>query len=111
MALNTARKQRDPKDPTQILRTRKHGEVRVAGKFWMGGTGVPKIIILTPEGGYRYARGGPIRSEQALIDVIPPGPELEKALLWWANSRLLHHLDSGGYPVYPGLAGSVLPGD
>lgn len=107
MAL-TARKQRDPNDSTQILRTKKHGEVRVAGKFWMGGTGVPKIIILTPEGGYRYARGGPIQSEKALIDVIPPGPELDAALLWWANKdnwqknapRKITFQNGTGYPIY-----------
>ena len=107
MAL-TARKQRDPNDSTQILRTKKHGEVRVAGKFWMGGTGVPKIIILTPEGGYRKARGGAILSEKELIDVIPPGPELDKALLWWANKdnwqknapRKITFQDGTGYPIY-----------
>ncbi|MFA5381972.1 MAG: hypothetical protein WC356_02315 [Candidatus Micrarchaeia archaeon] len=112
MALNRARqqtrKQRDPDDPTQILRTKKHGDVRVAGKFWMGGTGVPKIIILTPEGGYRYARGGSIKSEQALRDVIPEGVELDKALHWWANkdnwqktaTRKITFEDGTGYPVY-----------
>lgn len=106
MALPATKKQRDPNDPVQILRTKK-GPVKVNGKFWMVGTGVPKIIILTPEGGYRYARGGPIRSEKDL-ELIEPKADRDKALEWWANKdqwqdtapRKIAFEQGTGYPIF-----------
>ena len=106
MALPAKKKQRDPNDPVQILRTKK-GLVRVDGKFWMVGTGVPKIIILTPEGGYRYARGGLIRSEKDL-ELIEPKTDRDKALEWWANKdkwqdtapRKIGFEQGTGYPIF-----------
>lgn len=85
MAVPARTKQRDPKDPVQILRTKKHGEVRVDGMSFMDGLGVGIHIVKTPAGGYRHARGGPIRNESELRKAIPKGPELDKALAWWAN--------------------------
>ena len=106
MALPAKKKQRDPNDPVQILRTKK-GPVKVNGKFWMVGTGVPKIIVLTPEGGYRYARGGPIRSEKDL-ELIEPKADRDKALEWWANKdkwqdtapRKIGFEQGTGYPIF-----------
>ena len=102
------RKQRDPNDPTQILRTKK-GLVRVAGRFWMvgGANEVPRIIVPTPEGGYRYARGGPIRSEKDLL-LIEPKADRDKALEWWANKdkwqdtapRKIAFEQGTGYPIF-----------
>ena len=103
----TPKRQRDPNDPVQILRTKKHGEVKVDGKFWIDGPGVGKTIILTPEGGYRYSRGGPIRSKKEL-DIIPPGPERDRAYHWWDNKdnwqntapRKIGFETGTGFPIY-----------
>lgn len=101
------KRQRDPNDPVQILRSKKHGEVKCDGKFWIGGPGVGKTIILTPEGGYRYARGGPIRSRKEL-DIIDPGPDRERAYHWWDNKdnwqntapRKIGFETGTGFPIY-----------
>lgn len=108
MALPARKKQRDPNSPVQILRTKK-GPVKVNGKFWMvgGKDEVPRIIILTPEGGYRYARGGPIRSEKDLL-LIEPEADRVKALEWWANKdkwqetapRKIEFEQGTGYPIF-----------
>lgn len=101
------KKHRDPDDPVQVLRTKKHGEVRVDGRFWIDGKGVGKIIVPTPAGGYRYARGGPIRTREDLL-IIPEGPEREKALAWWDNKdrwqetapRKIAFEAGTGYPIF-----------
>ena len=108
MALPAKKKQRDPNSPIQILRT-KGGQVRVNGKFWMvgGKDEVPRIIVPTPEGGYRYARGGPIRSDKDLM-LIEPQADRDKALEWWANKdkwqdtapRKIGFEQGTGYPIY-----------
>ena len=90
MALSVKRQQINPDTPIQILNTKK-GQVRVNGKFWIvseldqrtGQQGVSKIILLTPEGGYRYPYG-PIRSDHDL-KLIDVKEDREKALEWWAN--------------------------
>ena len=104
----TAKKQRDPNDPVQILRSKKHGEIRVDGVSFMDGLGVGIHIVKTPAGGYRHARGGPIRNEGELRKAIPPGEELDKALTWWANKdkwqdtapRKIAFAPGTGYPIF-----------
>ena len=103
----TKQQLRDPHDPIQVLRTKKYGGVKVAGKSWMDGPGAGKIIVLTPEGGYRFARGGPIRSEQDILDIIPEGPDRDRALDWWANKDNWQKIaprkltfSREGYPIY-----------
>jgi hypothetical protein len=99
---------KDPNDPVQTLRTKQHGLVKVSEKFWMGGVGVGKIIVMTPEGGYRFARGGPITDRQQIIDVIPPGLDQDKALNWWDTKdtwqqtapRKINFQMGTGYPIY-----------
>lgn len=106
MAIVAAKKQRDPDSPIQNLRTKKHGVVKVVGKFWIVGPGVGKIIIPTPEGGYRYARGGPIRNKNDLMEL--PEPDREKALFWWDNKdnwretapRKIGFQIGTGYPIF-----------
>ena len=105
MSTMVAKKEREP--GVQILRTKKYGGVRVAGKFWMDGPGAGKIIVLTPEGGYRFARGGPIRSAQEIRDIIPEGPDRDRALEWWANKDNWQKIaprklgfDREGFPIY-----------
>ena len=36
-------------------------------------------------GSYCHVGGNPIKSEDELREAIPPGPELERALKWWAD--------------------------
>jgi hypothetical protein len=98
-------KLRDPNDPKQILRTKK-GDVVFEEKFWIVGPGVGKIIGRTPEGGYRYARGGPIRSRQELE--LLPSEEQGRALAWWDNRdkwqatapRKIEFQQGTGYPIF-----------
>ncbi len=100
-------KAREFDNSVQILRTKKFGPVRVSEKFWMDGPGAGKIIVMTPEGGYRFARGGPIRSEQDIINVIPEGPDRDQALEWFRNRDNWQAIaprkltfDREGYPIY-----------
>lgn len=110
----TPKRQRDPNDPVQILRSKKYGEVKCDSKFWIGGPGVGKTIIMTPEGGYRYARGGPIRSRNEL-DIIDPGPDRDRAYHWWDNKdnwqqtapRKIGFETGTGYPIYEDTGGYV----
>ena len=122
MAIVAAKKEKDPDSPIQTLRTRK-GPVRVMGKFWIVGGNLPKpdstksaeeqgkrdrarVIILTPEGGYRYSGGRPIRDVKDLM--LMPEPDRTKALEWWENKdlwqdtapRKIDFEQRTGYPIY-----------
>lgn len=100
-----AQKVRDPNDPKQILRTKK-GDVIFEERFWIVGPGVGKIIGRTPEGGYRYARGGPIRSRKELE--LLPLEEQHRAFAWWDNRdkwqetapRKIEFEMGTGYPIF-----------
>lgn len=107
MPTMVASKAREFDNSVQVLRTKKYGQVRVGGKFWMDGPGPGRIIVLTPEGGYRFARGGPIRSEQDITNVIPEGPDRDRALEWFANKDNWQKIaprkltfNREGYPIY-----------
>ena len=99
---------RNPNDPVQRLRTKKHGLVEVDSKFWIGGPGIGTCIIKTPAGGYRRKGGAEIRDRKELIAAIPQGPELDEALRWWENKdswqkssvREVGFEKGTGYPIF-----------
>lgn len=65
----------------QILHTKDFGPIEVVRSYVKGNLHIVELA----NGGYAHSSGLPVQNKNELMEAIPPGPALDKALEWWEH--------------------------